>query len=85
MAKGKKASSGGSHKSHGPKKNMFRWAKPMKHSLAKTGVLSKYYDFEAWQQAVQAKGKRNAGQAEFRAFFVLTDEEKKAYFENLSK
>jgi hypothetical protein len=45
--KGKKVSSGGPHKKHGPKRHMFRWAGAMKHEFAKSGLLSKYNDFES--------------------------------------
>lgn len=110
MAKGKGSkSSGGPHKSHGPKKTMFHWAGPMKWSYGNTkytlhqkinedsglveketttnthdGILSKYYDYEAWQQACTARGKKSVSKDEFRNFFVLSLEDKKTYFENIS-
>ena len=88
MAKGKggkKVSSGGPHKKHGPKKHMFRWTGPMKKQFADAGLLSKYSDFESWQLAVAARGNRKATYADFQAFVVLSLEEKKAYFANLKK
>lgn len=83
--KGKGGSSGGPRKNHGPKKHMFRWAGPMKWSLAKTGMLTREHDYEAWQQACTARGKRNISYIEFKNFVALTDEQKKEYFSNLKK
>jgi len=84
--KGKKVSSGGLHKKHGPKKKMWHcWSSTMRLHFARAGLLDKYHNFESWQQAVQAKGKRNATEAEFKEFVKLSDEEKKAYFENITK
>lgn len=84
--KGKKVSSGGPHKKHGPKKKMWHcWSSTMRMHFAKAGLLDKYHNFESWQQACQAKGKRNATEAEFKEFVKLSDEEKKAYFANITK
>ena len=85
MAKGKRVGGGGPRKNHGPKRHMFRWAGPMKHEFAKSGLLSKYYDFESWQLAMAARGNRKADKAEFDRFVVLPMEQKKAYFANLKK
>ena len=84
MAKGKSTSSG-PHKNHGPKKHMHAYTGPMKWQFGKMGVLSKYWDYEAWQQACTAKGKRNATYSEFKSFFVMDMDKKKEYFANLSK
>jgi len=83
--KGKKVSSGGPHKKHGPKRHLHSWCGAMKHDFAKSGLLSKYYDFESWQLAMAARGCKKADYNEFKAFAVLTMEEKKAYFANLKK
>ena len=84
--KGKKVSSGGPHKKHGPKKKMWHcWSSTMRMHFAKAGLLDKYHNFESWQQACQAKGKRNATEAEFKEFVRLSDEEKKAYFASITK
>jgi hypothetical protein len=83
--KGKKVSSGGPHKKHGPKRHMFRWAGPMKEAFAKAGILTKYHDYESWQLAMAARGIKKADRAEFNRFVVLSMEEKKAYFANLKK
>ncbi len=83
---GKKVSSGGPHKKHGPKKKMWHcWSSTMRLHFARAGLLDKYHNFESWQQAVQAKGKRNATEAEFKEFVKLSDEEKKAYFASITK
>ncbi|MBP5470499.1 MAG: hypothetical protein J6Z11_14785 [Candidatus Riflebacteria bacterium] len=82
--KGKKVASGGPHKKHGPKKKMFHcWSSTMRWHFAKAGLLSKYNNFEAWQQACQAKGKRDATKANFDEFIKLDKEAKDKYFENL--
>ena len=84
--KGKKVASGGPHKKHGPKKKMFHcWSSTMRWHFAKAGLLTKYNNFESWQQACQAKGKRDATQANFNEFVKLDKEAKDKYFEELSK
>ena len=84
--KGKKVSSGGPHKKHGPKKKMWHcWSSTMRMHFAKAGLLKKEYNFESWQQACQAKGARNTTKADFDAYCRLSPEEKKAYFNNLHK
>jgi len=88
MAKGKggkRVSSGGPHKSHGPKRHMHTWCGAMKKDFADAGLLSKYYDFESWQLAMAARGNRKATYAEFQAFSLLSMEDKKAYFETHKK
>ena len=82
--KGKKVSSGGPHKKHGPKKKMFHcWTSTMRMHLAKAGLLTKYTNFESWQQACQAKGKRNTTKADFDEFIKLNQEQKVEYFKNI--
>ena len=84
--KGKKVASGGPHKKHGPKKKMFHcWSSTMRWHFAKAGLLNKYNNFEAWQQACQAKGKRDATKANFDEFVKLDREAKDKYFEDLGK
>ena len=89
MAKGKggkRAASAGPKKMHGPKKKMFHcWSSTMRMHLAKAGLLTKYNNFEAWQQACQAKGKRDATKANFNEFVKLDKEAKDKYFEDLGK
>jgi len=73
-------------KKHGPKKKMFHcWSSTIRKALADAGLLSKYYNYEAWQQACQAKGKRNTTYNDFNEFVKLSREEKEKYFENLGK
>lgn len=84
--KGKKISSGGPHKKHGPKKKMFHcWSSTMRKAFADAGLLTKYSNFEAWQQACTAKGKKNVSKTDFNEFVLLTKEEKDNYFKNISK
>ena len=83
--KGKKVSSGGPHKKHGPKRHMFKEFKPMIHVFAKAGLLTKYNNFESWQLACAARGKKTADRGEFNSFVVLPIEQKKEYFKNLKK
>ena len=83
--KGKKVSSGGPHKKHGPKRHLFKEYKPMIHVIAKTGLLSKYYNYESFVLACNARGKRNASKEEFNTFASLPREQQKEYFKNLSK
>ena len=84
--KGKKVSSGGPHKKHGPKKKMWHcWSSTMRKHFADAGLLDKYHNFESWQQACQAKGNRNATEAAWNEFIKLDDAAKKEYFKNLGK
>ena len=89
MAKGKGGNRGvssGLRKSHGPKRHMFKDLKPLVHLIAKTGLLSKYYDFESWVLACQARGIKNPGKAEFSKFVVLpTIKAKNEFFAALRK
>ena len=84
--KGKKVSSGGPHKKHGPKRHMFKEYKPMIHSIAKTGLLSKYYDKESFELALSARGIRQNVNAYWHEFVLLpTVAAKKEWFKNLKK
>ena len=87
MAKGKKkvGGSGGPHKNHGPKRHLHRWCGAMKQDFARAGVLSKYHDYESWQIACAARGKRSVTQQEFEMFVILPMEKKKEYFTNIKK
>ena len=57
----------------------------MRKHFADAGLLSKYNNFESWQQACQAKGKRDATLANFNEFVKLDKEAKDKYFEDLNK
>lgn len=87
MAKGKggkRAASAGPKKMHGPKKKMWHcWSSTMRMHFAKAGLLTKFNNYESWQQACQAKGKRNTTPADFNEFCKLDKEAKVAYFANL--
>ena len=82
--KGKKVAGAGPRRTHGPKKKMFHcWSSTMRLSLANAGLLNKYNNFEAWQQACQAKGNRTATKSKFNEFIRLTREEQDSYFAKL--
>ena len=87
MAKGKggkRSVSAGPKKSHGPKKKMWHcWSSTMRMHFAKAGLLTKFNNFESWQQACQAKGNRNATHAEFNEFVKLDHAKKVEWFANL--
>ena len=90
MAKGKggKAAPAAAkqRKNHGPKRKMHHcWSSTMRMHFAKAGLLDKYHNYESWQQACQAKGKRNTTINDWNEFVKLDDEAKKVYFENLNK
>lgn len=86
MAKGKggSKSSGGPHKSHGPKRHLFKEFKPMVHLFAKAGLLSKYNNYESFCLACSARGKRNPTRKDFSEFVGLSREKQKEYFASLS-
>lgn len=84
MAKGKSTSSG-PHKEHGPKKHMHRWTGAMKWSLAKSGILKKEHDYESFQMACQARGKRSISETDFKLYRDMKQEDQKTYFSNIKK
>ena len=83
--KGKKVSSGGPHKNHGPKKHMHSWTGPMKWQFGKMGALTKYTDKESFAQALASKGIKSSVDSMWKTFTSLPKEEQKNYFKNLSK
>ena len=57
--KGKKVSSGGPHKKHGPKKKMFHtYSKCIRIEMAKLGMLKKNVDSESRDQSENIKNPR---------------------------
>jgi len=85
MAKGKgKGSSSGPRKSHGPKKHLFAYYKPMIKQFADCGLLSKYHNYDSWVMACNSRGKKSATKEEFKAFRELTREQQDAWFKNIS-
>lgn len=73
-------------KMHGPKRHFFRDLKPMVHQYGALGVLSKYYAFESWSLACQARGIKNPTRTEFAKFVILpTIKAKDEYFSNIKK
>ena len=84
--KGKKVSSGGPHKKHGPKKKMFHcWDSTTRLAFAKAGLLKKNCNYESFVLACNSRGERNTSEAEFRDFAALPKEKQTEYFKNLSK
>lgn len=84
--KGKRVASAGPKKSHGPKRGMFHcWSSTIRMHLAKAGLLSKFENYESWQQACQAKGKRDISKNDFNEFARLSREDKVKYFDNIKK
>lgn len=83
--KGKGGSSSGPRKSHGPKRKLFKDYKPLIKAFADAGLLNKYNNYESWVLSCNAHGKKNASFSEFKAFSMLTMEEKKNFFKSLSK
>ena len=89
MAKGKKSTgtSSGPRRAHGPKTHIHKdyKPKPLVMLFGKLGLLSKYYDFESWQLACAARGKKNFSKAEFDNFCKLSRDQQDEYFKNLKK
>lgn len=83
--KGKKVSSGGPRKPHGPKKHLHKDYKPMIKAFADCGLLTKFNDYESWCIACNARGKRITTKEEFKDFSALSLEKKKEYFKSLRK
>jgi hypothetical protein len=87
MAKPKRSSGGsGLRKNHGPKRHLFHELKPMVHVIAQSGLLSKYYAYESWALACQARGIKNPRKEDFNKFILLkTKKEKDEYYASLKK
>ena len=90
MAKGKgnkKGASSGPRRVHGPKRHLHKDYKPkaLVMEFGKLGLLNKYQDFESWQLACAAKGKKNVSKAEFDKFSGLSITDKKEYFKSLKR
>jgi len=84
--KGKKVSSGGPHKKHGPKKKLFHcWDSTMRLHLAKASLLCKYTNKESWEQSCNAKGIRAEGDSLWKEFVALDLNSKKVWFKNHTK
>ena len=83
--KGKGGSSSGPHKSHGPKRHMFKEFKPMIKAFADAGLLDKYHNYESFVLACGARGKRNPSRQEFQQFTLLPRDKQDEYFASLSK
>lgn len=81
--KGRKIGGGGPHKNHGPKRHMFNWAGTSKQEFGAAGLLNKYNNFESWQLACTAKGKKSSTMDEFKEFVCLSMEAKRAFFKNI--
>jgi hypothetical protein len=87
MAKGKKKSSGGAVKMHGPKRKLFHeWSRSMRIHLANAGLLTKYTNYESFKLACVARGIKNPTEAMFDEMrFLKTQADKDAWFKSLRK
>lgn len=84
MAKPKRGSSSGPHKSHGPKRHIFHELKPLLKQIADAGLLNKYNCYESWCLACNARGKKDTTKSEFNRFVLLkTKAEKDNYFSSI--
>ncbi len=73
-------------KRHGPKTHRFHaWSSTMRLCLGREGLLTKYYNREAFEQALAAKGIRNNVDGLWAEFIKVPAEEKRAWFKNLKK
>lgn len=70
-------------KNHGPKRHMFKDFKPMVAVFAQTGILSKYYNYESFVQALAIRGVRSMTQELWADFIVMKHEDKKAFFKDV--
>lgn len=60
-------------KNHGPKRRMFKDYKPLTHDFARSGILSKYYNYESFAQAMAARGIRTNIKEMWSEFFKILD------------
>jgi len=73
-------------KMHGPKRHLFKEYKPMIHSMAKTGILSKYDNKESFELALAARGIKKDVNNLWAEFSKLpTKAAKDEWFKNLRK
>ena len=81
MAKPKKGMHSGPHKSHGPKRHLFKEFKPMVHEFGRLGVLDKYTNEDSFILAMAARGNKKVLHSDWVKFSQLkTRKEKDAYF-----
>lgn len=68
-------------KNHGPKRRMFKDCKPLVHDFARTGILSKFYNYESFAQAMAARGIRaNIKEMWLEFYPILNHQAKVEYF-----
>lgn len=70
-------------KNHGPKKHMFKDFKPMVVAFARTGILSKFYNYESFVQSLAFRGVRSMTRELWADFSVLSYEAKKEFLKNI--
>lgn len=69
------------HKKHGPKRHQFRtYGKCGRVMMARTGVLNKYSDYEAFCQAMMARGITHELALKWDKYKVLPMDRKKAFW-----
>lgn len=73
-------------KNHGPKRHMFHdYSSTIRLAYGRAGILNKYYNFESFALALNARGIRENLKERWTAFCLLPTEARKQYFKNLSK
>lgn len=71
------------HKSHGPKRNMFRDYKPMVHQFAKAGLLTKYNDYESFALSCTTRGVKSGIAEMWIEFRCLPRDKQNEYLKNI--
>lgn len=87
MAKGKRKSSGGAVKMHGPKRKLFhQWSRSARIHLGNAGLLDKYHNFESFKLACVARGMKNPNIKDFDTMRLLkTRKEQDEWFKNIGR
>ena len=70
-------------KNHGPKRHMFKDFKPMIAVFAQTGILSKFYNYESFVQALAVRGVRSMTQELWADFVLLSHSEKRVFLRDI--
>lgn len=71
------------HKSHGPKRHMFKDYKPMVHQFAKAGLLTKYNDYESFALSCTARGVKSGIAEMWMEFRCLRRDQQDEYLKNI--
>ena len=71
------------HKSHGPKRHMFKDYKPMIHQFAKAGLLTKYNDYESFALSCTTRGVKSGIAEMWIEFRCLPRDKQNEYLKNI--